>query len=186
MEYPLDQSAWVRGWSDTKTAWTDWKFFIPDAVVGVVIGSFFGWYWGLAVVVFGMLCAWLAIMITTPVRQRNEARRLLSEIPSKRKGIADKLADFYVEGMRLRQSLSPSSDKADLIKCKQWAMSVIEYIRSNPDELGESRAVGFVPDHSEMVGYLFDVDGDEQVKLEYALLSHQTLYLKKLVEEFLR
>ena len=76
-EYPLDQSAWRRGWNDTKTVWASWQFYILDAVVAVVIGGVFGWYWGLVVVLFGMFCVWMGASVRVPYKQRDEARALL-------------------------------------------------------------------------------------------------------------
>lgn len=77
MGYPLTESAWKRGWNDTKTIWTNWQFFVLDAVVAVVIGGVFRWYWGLAAVLFGMFCVWIGSTASAPVRQRNEARNMM-------------------------------------------------------------------------------------------------------------
>ncbi len=78
-KHPLSESAWSRGWQDTKTAWTSWQFYVLDAVAAVVIGGLFGWYWGLLVVVFGMICVWMAATISAPVKQRNELRAFCNE-----------------------------------------------------------------------------------------------------------
>lgn len=81
MGYPHRQSAWGRGWSDTKAIWTSWQFVLLDAVVGVVVGNVFTWYWGFAIVAFGVICAWVGATTSAPVRQRNEARNALSKKP---------------------------------------------------------------------------------------------------------
>lgn len=73
-QHSLSESIWRRGWQDTKTAWTSWQFFVLDAVVAVVIGGVFAWYWGLVLVIFGMLCVWLGATASAPIKQRNEAR----------------------------------------------------------------------------------------------------------------
>lgn len=75
------ESVWRRGWSDTKTAWKSLPFVILDAVVCVVVGSIWGWYWGLGLFVFAMLCVWIGATASAPVRQRNEAWSVLSEKP---------------------------------------------------------------------------------------------------------
>ena len=106
MEYPINQSAWRRGWNDTRTVWTSWQFFFLDAVVGVVIGGVFEWYWGLVVVAFGMFCVWLGATVSAPVKQRNEARRILSEIPSKRKVIANKRVAQMTKSTTIELNLS--------------------------------------------------------------------------------
>jgi hypothetical protein len=80
MEYPIDESAWRHGWSDTKKAWKTWKFYVFDLLAGGLIGGFFEWYWGLAVVGFGMLCVWMSATTSAPLRQRDEARKLYEPI----------------------------------------------------------------------------------------------------------
>ncbi|MFC1914499.1 hypothetical protein ACFLXF_04415 [Chloroflexota bacterium] len=80
MEYPINQSAWRRGWNDTKTIWTSWQFYVLDAVVAVVIGGIFQWYWALVVVAFGMLCVSLWATASAPYKQRNEARQRIKEL----------------------------------------------------------------------------------------------------------
>jgi len=74
MDYALNQSAWRRGWNDTKTIWTGWQFPVFELVGGGVIGRIFGWYWGVLLVLFGMFCVWLGATASAPLRQRNEAR----------------------------------------------------------------------------------------------------------------
>jgi len=51
-----------------------------DAVVAVVIGGVFGWYWGLAIILFSMFCVWLGATASAPVKQRNEARQRIKEL----------------------------------------------------------------------------------------------------------
>lgn len=80
MEHPINESAWRRGWNDTKTVWTSWPFYVLDAVVAVVITAIFGWGWGLTIILFGMLCVWLGATASAPVKQRNEAREKLLKL----------------------------------------------------------------------------------------------------------
>ena len=77
--HSLRESLWRRGWNDTKAIWTSWPFYILDAVVAVVIGGILGWYWGLAIVIFGMFCVWIGATARAPVKQRNEARELIEQ-----------------------------------------------------------------------------------------------------------
>ena len=76
----LNESAWKRGWEDTKTAWKSLPFIVLDAVVCVVVGAVLGWYWGLGLFVFAMLCAWIGATASAPVRQRNEVRKELQKL----------------------------------------------------------------------------------------------------------
>lgn len=75
--FDINQTVWKRGWSDTKKIWTSWQFYILDAVVAAIIGGLLGWYWGLFLVLFGMLCVWLGATLSAPIRQRNEARKII-------------------------------------------------------------------------------------------------------------
>ncbi len=90
MEHSFSQSAWRRGWSDTKAVWTSWPFYVLDAVVAVMIGGLFLWYWGLFVVLFGMFCVWLGATASAPVRQRNEAREKVIALESTKKRLLRK------------------------------------------------------------------------------------------------
>lgn len=78
-KHPLRESLWRRGWNDTKTIWKSWPFYILDAVVAAAIGGVFGWYWGLAIVTFGMICVWIIATARAPVKQRDEARELVEQ-----------------------------------------------------------------------------------------------------------
>jgi len=187
MGYPLTQSAWRRGWNDTKTVWTSWQFFILDAVVAVVIGSVFQWYWGLGIVLFGMLCAWLAVTITAPVRQRNEARHLLSKIPSKKKVIADKLAEFWLDGENLRASIIQHKLQENALDSyNRWGNTIKDYFNANPSELGQAKLLRFIPSIDELrVPIPDEFNFDRETSYAYIMLSLQTDKLKSLIEEFL-
>lgn len=80
MERPLNESAWRRGWNDTKSVWTSWPFYVLDAVVAAVIAGIFTWHWGLAVVVFSMICVWMGATFRAPYKQRNELRHALEKL----------------------------------------------------------------------------------------------------------
>jgi len=74
VDYPVNQSAWRRGWNDTKRIWTGWLFWVFEAVVATVIGNVFAWHWGVLLLLFGMFCVWLVATAAAPIKQRNEAR----------------------------------------------------------------------------------------------------------------
>ena len=77
MEHQLDESVWRRGWNDAQTAWKSLPFILLDTVVCVVVGGIWGWYWGLGLFVFAMLCVWIVATVHAPVKQRDEARNEL-------------------------------------------------------------------------------------------------------------
>ena len=79
-EYPLNQSAWRRGWNDTKTAWKSLPFILLDGVVCVLVGATFGWYWGLGLFVFALFSVLVGATASAPVKQRNEAREKLLKL----------------------------------------------------------------------------------------------------------
>lgn len=71
---PIDESAWRRGWNDTKAGLTDWRFALADYVGPPVIGIAFEPVWGIVAALTGLLVLWTAATASAPVRQRNEAR----------------------------------------------------------------------------------------------------------------
>src|SRR3989338_2637955 len=80
MKDTLSQSAWRRGWNDTKTGWTSLQFLVLDVVVFAVIAGIAGWVWGLAFGVFAMLCVWIWATASAPRKQRNEAKQRIGEL----------------------------------------------------------------------------------------------------------
>ena len=180
MEYLLNQSAWRRGWNNTKTVWTSWQFFILDAVVGVVIGSVFQWYWGLGIIIFGMLCAWVAVTLSAPIRQRNEARYLLSQIPSKRKLIANMLGEFYIAGMKIKEEIIKEDFSGDAIALShKWGDLVMQYFRNNPVELGDSKLILLIPTYSDWVRHIAITLDDPTTKKAY-VYGHLSIQLDKI------
>lgn len=83
-EHPLDESLWRRGWRDTKVGWTSWQFVILDVVGGGVVGLVFEWGWGLGLILFGVFCVWVCATARAPIKQRDEARRLIPQSATKR------------------------------------------------------------------------------------------------------
>lgn len=124
-----------------------------------MIGSVFGWYWGLAIVAFGMLCVWLGLAVTAPVKQRNEARAQLLDqqrvLRNKQRkvSVADKLATLYVAGSQIRDAIIAkdfSGNAQDLHRV--WVEEVSVHFRSNPYELGESKLLlCLAPDYKQTV-----------------------------------
>ncbi len=185
MEYPLNQSAWRRGWNDTKTTWTSWQFYVLDAVVAVVIGGLFQWYWGLVIVAFGMFCVWLGATASAPIRQRNEARNLLSTKPNKRQFITDKLTEFYLSGVKLRQSLIKKElGNKSVERYEEWILPMLEFFRASPVELGESRIAYFaIPTYKET-----DIPNFAQLDNEsysiHLLIESQLVKIMELIKDF--
>jgi len=85
----LHQSAWRRGWEDTKNSWSNWLFLLLEVIVspllGFVIGSLAGSTWGFVtsfgVVAFSLFSVWIVATSTAPCRQRNELRKMLLSVP---------------------------------------------------------------------------------------------------------
>jgi len=44
-----------------------------------VIGGVFGWYWGVAIVIFGTICVWMGATARASVKQRDEARNMVEQ-----------------------------------------------------------------------------------------------------------
>ena len=86
MDMPTDQVAeglWRRGGRDTLHIWASPLFYVLDAVVGVVVIGIFGWYWGLGIALFSMLCAWIVATAAAPIKQRNEASDEIKKLEAK-------------------------------------------------------------------------------------------------------
>lgn len=150
-----------------------------------MIGSVFQWYWGLGIVLFGMICAWLAVTISAPIRQRNEARHLLSEIPSKRKQIANKLAEFYISGRELSLKIAEDGFNGDAISLvRDWTKPLMDYLNTAPDMLGFPAIVELSPKISDWG--IFGTDKLVNKERDYAF-RHLSIILEKLlvmVKEF--
>lgn len=74
-------SAWQRGWGDTKRGLGGWRFWVLEAIVSPIIGIVFNNAWlTLVVVVFGFLCLYIGATASAPIKQRNEARNQLYKL----------------------------------------------------------------------------------------------------------
>jgi hypothetical protein len=133
MDKPLDESAWRRGWEDTKKAWKSIPFIILDAVVCVVVGSVFEWYWGLGLFLFAMLCTWIGATASAPIKQRNENRASLIDLKRKLTD-AGYIEAFRFDAIELRDKLRYWKaqglviDDHELQQYQEWFGAVSSYL----------------------------------------------------------
>ena len=163
MEYPLNQSTWRRATKDTITAQRTVRFmwggegvlavaggtwltqlappYAPtsELVIRAVIG-------GLGGLVVAVIMIFAFNLFVAPYKQRNEARQLLSEIPSKRKVITKKLSELYISGRELSLNIANDNFTGDAISLIQdWAKELMNYFYSEPDILGKPAIVRLSP-----------------------------------------
>ena len=81
MQQPINESAWKRGWNDTKIIWTSWVFVILNVVCCGFIVAFVNRYWGIGLFIFAMLCVLVIKTALAPIKQRNEYRYQLLAKP---------------------------------------------------------------------------------------------------------
>gem|GEM_PF-4380406 len=90
MDERFTESAWRRGWNDTKQGWANWRFLLTEAVVSPLAGYIVGAFSGnaiagsvvtIAIVILGLVSIWVGATVAAPYRQRNEARAALQAIP---------------------------------------------------------------------------------------------------------
>ena len=136
MEHPINESGWRRGWQDTRHIWTSWQFFVLDAVVGVIVGGVFTWYWGLTIVALGMFFAWIVATSSAPVKQRNDLRKQLIELKNK---LADAgyIEAFMIDGIEQRNKLKYwkseglALDDYELNQFRNWYNDISKYLQKN-------------------------------------------------------
>jgi len=120
-----------------------------DAVVAVVIGGVFEWYWALVIVIFGMICVWMGATARASIKQRNEARAALKQIGNEYKAklddaaqtlaIREKLGLLLSKGQEIRgkcanEKIPPPEDEAN-----EWASEVEEFLVRELDRSYVSR-----------------------------------------------
>lgn len=84
MSQSRNESAWRRGWNDTKPVWTSWVFVVLNIVCCGLLVALIKWYWGIGLFVFAMFCIWVVKTISAPVKQRDECRALLLAEPKQK------------------------------------------------------------------------------------------------------
>ena len=199
MEYPINQSSWKRATKDTataqRTAWFVWGGEGVLAVAGgmwlalvappnatnaeLIIRTVIGGVGGLAVAV---ILIFAFNLLATPYKQRNEARHLLSEIPSKRKVIADRLAHFYLSGNELKTKMAEKGFNEDAISLvKDWVTPLKEYCYTEPDILGVSALVALSPKNKDWLAYGHVYNRLPDNERDYAFL-HLLIQLEKLLD----
>ncbi len=126
----INESAWRRGWNDTKTQWTNWFFVVVNAAVSIalfLIGFFVSkWYWGVVLAVLPFLFVWVYETVSAPRKQRDEAREkvisLVSEEKVKLKGKF--FHDFDEEGYVNHQGqiVDFLNDETAIIQYFEWVL----------------------------------------------------------------
>ncbi len=82
MEHPLNESAWRRGWQDTKTGWKHPLFWALEVIVSPIAGILANNAWVSVLVVFvGVVSILIGATARAPIVQRNEARGELLKKP---------------------------------------------------------------------------------------------------------
>jgi len=141
-EIDFSESAWKRSWRDTWSGWKNPLFGILDAVVCLVVGTLFEWYWGLGLFLFAMFCVWIVATVRTPYKQRNEAREAVKilALATQPTEIVGSLLVFYDEATKLiMRKITTDEELETMIKdvddwwkrCRQWVkenVSVAEWV----------------------------------------------------------
>ena len=103
MNRAISESAWRRGWNDTKTRLTSWPFVIVSSVISILlflIGLLvLAWYWGVVLVISPFFVSWAYETISAPRKQRNEARKQVISLKTGKTQLKGKFFhDFDEEG----------------------------------------------------------------------------------------
>jgi membrane protein implicated in regulation of membrane protease activity len=130
MEESLNESAWRRGWRDTKTQLTNWLFVVVNAIISIALFLFglfvLAWYWGVGLAVFPFLVVWAYETLSAPRKQRNEARKQVTSIISEEKAkLKGKFFhDFDEEGYVRHQGQITDFVNNDIaiVRYFDWAM----------------------------------------------------------------
>lgn len=75
-----NESAWSRGWRDTKSGLGDWRFWVLEFFGGGFIATKWSAVIALVAVAAMFACLWLWATVTAPIKQRNEARDSLCSL----------------------------------------------------------------------------------------------------------
>lgn len=72
---PNIESAWARGWQDTKAGWADWRFWVCEVFGGGLVAYFIDPALGLVFVATIAAAVWFGATVSAPIKQRNDERR---------------------------------------------------------------------------------------------------------------
>lgn len=67
MDKQQNQSAWSRGWDDTKSGWSDWRFWLAELFIGGIV-AMIDTFLGLAFVAVIAVGIWIGATVRAPVR----------------------------------------------------------------------------------------------------------------------
>jgi hypothetical protein len=73
----MSESAWARGWADTKQGLADWRFWAAEVFGGGFVAVYYDPVLALVFVLGLAVALWLGATVSAPVRQRDEARTAL-------------------------------------------------------------------------------------------------------------
>ena len=120
------------------------------------------------------------------LRLKRDALRDALDARRKRKEVADKLAEFYVSGDKIKQEIIKDGFSGDALALHRgWSEPLMAYFRDNPDELGQARLLSLIPRDDSLIMNQVDL-GNEEREGVYYLFVIQLNNLFKLVEEFAR
>jgi hypothetical protein len=179
------ESAWCRGWSDTKKAWTSWQFLLLNLLGGGLVSGlsqFFlqQWFWGVVVAIAGLLVVLVGATVSAPVKQRNEARKQVEELqkPDKNQDIRDSLAIFRIDGAVLQSWCFRKNEPAPLKEAKAWLAKVIKYAT---DELGIEYMSTFMDTDVSKFSNIEFASPDH--RLAFAMVSNAMEQIQELIKE---
>lgn len=105
---------------------------------------------------------------------------------TRRRNIVERLSELYLEAEDIRSQLKRSDFTEDAIGlATKWALSVAEYFRENPDELGEVRLISLRPRQADWFVYRdFNPLGEdeEQGKERLYAFQHISIEMEKLAD----
>jgi len=150
----MSKDIWIsvkEWWVSVPQRWWD-MLGVPITVIPLSVGvvAFAIWarhispplpWWNITLVIVGVILFILTSFFAFHrVRQERDEARVALGSRNKRQYIIYKLTEFYEAGVKFRQKLIKKElgDKS-VEKHKDWIIPVIEFFRSNPNELGEPR-----------------------------------------------
>ncbi len=129
-----NETAWARGWEDTKRGIADWRFWLFEFFGGGLIAIVWSAQAALLAVSVILVLMWLTVTATAPVRQRNEARRELAkhEGSNSERRLNDEQKAFLCDKIRQSgirpQNINVLFDNVDP-ECADFAADIGDAIR---------------------------------------------------------